>query len=347
MIGLHKGAGPFGLSSIFDEFGIDRAGATAEQVRSTCSHCHDSHPALATPIPYSNCRIFPFDADGDGRAQGDERDDLAAGGIGTDAMFGFEVDRRELADKNVRMPITRIPSTHRQGPVERVEIAGPWVRTPPLTTLVASAPYLHNGSVPTLEALLAPSDQRPPSFILGSGEGSFHLRHPPTRQPQHRPRIRHQAEPRREERPDRVLEEPVMRLTRSEPASGDFPRSRLPVENARADGAASLARAARVQRPRRDFVADAADQLDTAAGAEGGGAAVVVAHVADVHVAQAIAARDGACTLQRRKRRRWSVEQTEIGMKRRKVQRQSAPKFATSQRVISSSSASPSFSPRG
>ena len=173
VLGLHKGAGPFGLSSIFDEFAIDGAGATAEQVRSTCNHCHDSHPALATPIPYSNCRIFPFDADGDGRAQGDERDDLAAGGIGTDAMFGFEVDRRELADKNVRMPITRIPSTHRQGPVEKVEIAGPWVRTPPLTTLVASAPYLHNGSVPTLAALLAPSDQRPASFVLGSGQGTF------------------------------------------------------------------------------------------------------------------------------------------------------------------------------
>jgi hypothetical protein len=116
---------------------------------------------------------LPFDADGDGRAQGDERDDLAAGGIGTDALFGFEVDRRDLADKNVRMPITRIPSVHRKGPTESVQIAGPWVRTAPLTTLVASAPYLHNGSVPTLEALLEPTDGRPVSFTLGSGQGAF------------------------------------------------------------------------------------------------------------------------------------------------------------------------------
>ncbi len=172
MAGLRKGNGPGGLGSIFDELDIDPA-ASAAKVQGTCSHCHDSHPALATPIPYTNCSILPFDADGDGIAQGDERDDLAAGGIGTDAMFGFEVDRRNLSDKNVRMPITRIPSVHRKGPTESVQIAGPWVRTAPLTTLVASAPYLHNGSVPTLEALLEPTDRRPKTFTLGSGQGTF------------------------------------------------------------------------------------------------------------------------------------------------------------------------------
>jgi hypothetical protein len=173
MVGLRKGNGPGGLSSIFDEFGIDQTGARAEKVQAACTGCHDSHPALATPIPYTNCSILPFDADGDGHAQGDESDDLAAGGIGTDALFGFEVDRRALADKDVRMPITRIPTIHRRGPSETVHIAGPWVRTAPLTTLVASAPYLHNGSVPTLEALLEPTDARPMTFTLGSGQGTF------------------------------------------------------------------------------------------------------------------------------------------------------------------------------
>jgi len=128
---------------------------------------------LAAPIPYTNCSILPFDADGDGRAQGDERDDMAAGGIGTDAMFGYEVDRRTLADKNVRMPITRISSIIRRGATKTVEIAGPWVRTAPLATLAASAPYLHNGSVPTLRALLDPTDRRPATFRLGSGQGAF------------------------------------------------------------------------------------------------------------------------------------------------------------------------------
>ena len=71
------------------------------------------------------------------------------------------------------MPITRIPSIHRKGPIEAVQIAGPWVRTAPLTTLVASAPSLHNGSVPTLEALLEATDNRPVTFNLGSGQGTF------------------------------------------------------------------------------------------------------------------------------------------------------------------------------
>ncbi len=170
-LGLRKGEGPGGFRSIFDEFGLSRTTGTAQD--EPCRGCHDQHPALAEPVTYTSCLILPFDADGDGRAQGDERDDLAAGGIGTDSLFGFEVDRRKLTDKNVRMPITRITALSSRGPVQAVQIAGPWVRTPPLITLLASAPYLHNGSVPTLEALLQPSDERPTSFVLGQGQGTF------------------------------------------------------------------------------------------------------------------------------------------------------------------------------
>jgi hypothetical protein len=170
-LGLRKGEGPGGATSIFDEFGISRTTGAAKD--EPCRLCHGQHPALAEPITYTSCLILPFDADGDGRAQGDERDDLAASGIGTDSLFGFEVDRRKLADKNVRMPITRITALRSRGPTQAVEIAGPWVRTPPLVTLLASAPYLHNGSVPTLQALLQPSDERPANFVLGQGQGTF------------------------------------------------------------------------------------------------------------------------------------------------------------------------------
>ena len=38
----------------------------------------------------------------------------------------------------------------------------------PLDGIWATAPYLHNGSVPTLRALLAPPDQRPKTFYVGS-----------------------------------------------------------------------------------------------------------------------------------------------------------------------------------
>jgi cytochrome c peroxidase len=42
------------------------------------------------------------------------------------------------------------------------------VRAAPLVALRASAPYLHNGSVPTLRALLEPVAKRPVSFPLGA-----------------------------------------------------------------------------------------------------------------------------------------------------------------------------------
>jgi hypothetical protein len=37
----------------------------------------------------------------------------------------------------------------------------------------ATAPYLHNGSVPTLYDLLNPSDQRPKSFYVGSRQFDY------------------------------------------------------------------------------------------------------------------------------------------------------------------------------
>jgi hypothetical protein len=40
----------------------------------------------------------------------------------------------------------------------------------PLTGIWATAPYLHNGSVPTLYDLLLPPDSRPRSFRLGTRE---------------------------------------------------------------------------------------------------------------------------------------------------------------------------------
>jgi hypothetical protein len=42
------------------------------------------------------------------------------------------------------------------------------VRTAPLVAVFATAPYLHNGSVPTLRALLDPAPRRPVTFPLGA-----------------------------------------------------------------------------------------------------------------------------------------------------------------------------------
>ena len=46
---------------------------------------------------------------------------------------------------------------------------GPYAARP-LYGIWAAAPYLHNGSVPTLYHLLLPPDQRPKTFALGARE---------------------------------------------------------------------------------------------------------------------------------------------------------------------------------
>jgi hypothetical protein len=46
----------------------------------------------------------------------------------------------------------------------------PHYRARPLDGVWATAPYLHNGSVPTLRDMLLPQDRRPASFCVGSRE---------------------------------------------------------------------------------------------------------------------------------------------------------------------------------
>ena len=52
------------------------------------------------------------------------------------------------------------------------------MRAAPLVGLHASAPYLHNGSVPSLRALLDPPARRPLTFPLGKAGFVFDSRLP-------------------------------------------------------------------------------------------------------------------------------------------------------------------------
>jgi hypothetical protein len=47
---------------------------------------------------------------------------------------------------------------------------GPRYKGRPLNGIWATAPYLHNGSVPSLDALLRPVEERPRSFSVGARE---------------------------------------------------------------------------------------------------------------------------------------------------------------------------------
>lgn len=140
-----------------------------------CSGCHDRHPAFG-PVAYSSSSavVLPFDSDGDGNAQGDEADDGRAGGIGTEALLSFDVPLPERRG-GFAVSLAAIGDPRRAGPVARKTSGVAWVRVAPLVGVFATAPYLHNGSVPTLRALLEPAARRPVRFALGAGAGRFVL----------------------------------------------------------------------------------------------------------------------------------------------------------------------------
>jgi hypothetical protein len=128
-----------------------------------CERCHTQHRDFG-PLVYSSSRVFPFDADGDGLAQGDEADDARAGGIGTEPLIRVETPfGRPPRPRTI--PVIRYVNVRDR--FDFVQTGVFWVRTPPLTAVSATAPYLHNGSVPTLEALLEPAKRRPVTFPVG------------------------------------------------------------------------------------------------------------------------------------------------------------------------------------
>ncbi len=130
-----------------------------------CARCHTRHRVFG-PLVYSGSRVFPFDADGDGDAQLHPDADARAGGIGTEPLLAFDVPRPEWPF-SVELPVIGADPA-RPTSVTRARVGVSWVRTPPLTAVYASAPYLHNGSVPTLRALFEPARRRPTTFPLGA-----------------------------------------------------------------------------------------------------------------------------------------------------------------------------------
>jgi hypothetical protein len=139
-----------------------RAAAPAREV-AACQGCHDRHPAFG-PLSYSSGWLLPFDTDGDGNAQGDEQDDQRAGGIGTEALLSFDVPRSQRPTGHFSVALAAVADPRHRGAVERVTSGVAWVRVAPLVGVFATAPYLHNGSIPTLRDLL--EAHRPRRFTV-------------------------------------------------------------------------------------------------------------------------------------------------------------------------------------
>ena len=158
--------------------GMSRRTATAEV--EFCQRCHERHRPF-TPVVYSNSLLLPFDANANGKAQDDEAADAHAGGIGTEALLAFDVPRPERPATGFALDLTTLTKLRESGPIEITHLGAGWVRVPPLSGLRASAPYLHNGSVPTLRALLEPARRRPVTFPLGAAGFVFDTRLPGNR----------------------------------------------------------------------------------------------------------------------------------------------------------------------
>jgi hypothetical protein len=156
--------------------------AAAELEVKYCGACHTRHRAFG-PLVYSNSRLFPFDADGDGDAQGHPEADARAGGIGTEPLLAFDVPATERPFA-LELPVLG-GEPEQPARVTRLSTGVAWVRTAPLTALFASAPYLHNGSVPTLRALLEPARRRPATFPLGAAGFVLDTRMPGNRNTGH------------------------------------------------------------------------------------------------------------------------------------------------------------------
>jgi hypothetical protein len=149
-------------------------GHTPHEEVTFCMSCHVQHRDFG-PLVYSSSRLFPFDADGDGDAQLDPAADRRAGGIGTEPFLAFDVPRGQWPF-SVEVPVISDPQ--RPGHVGHARTGVAWVRAAPLVGLRASAPYLHNGSVPSLAALLEAAARRPKSFPLGTAGFVFDTRLP-------------------------------------------------------------------------------------------------------------------------------------------------------------------------
>src|SRR5262249_2735281 len=75
------------------------------------------------------------------------------------------------ADQKLGSPSGQKPYSSREQPSDGQEsdlIAVPLYRARPVDGVWATAPYLHNGSVPTLMDMLMPQDERPKAFCVGS-----------------------------------------------------------------------------------------------------------------------------------------------------------------------------------
>lgn len=171
-----------------DLFGpIDRDKAARGKVifDQTCALCHETYQKVGDLNEYKLLALDDVGTD-PGTATGFERNVMTDQGPQQFGLAAFAViervtsayyrehqtpdslratweDRARRPDPQFRQPLRQYdqyPDTRDHGVYRAKTLTGIW----------ATAPYLHNGSVPTIYDLLLPAEQRPKSFTVGSRE---------------------------------------------------------------------------------------------------------------------------------------------------------------------------------
>jgi cytochrome c peroxidase len=167
---------------------IDQAKADrGEQIyKDNCTRCHDSGKPDAVDPNVINYTLIPLQVVGtdDNEAKnwtvpvtvdGKSVEFGAAQKVVLDAIFTKGKEKLKKTRPDLDVDKIDWESGRKNPPAWRVAYANPTTKTlgyptKPLAGIWATAPYLHNGSVPTLADMLTPPADRPKTFMVGSRE---------------------------------------------------------------------------------------------------------------------------------------------------------------------------------
>ena len=161
-------------------------GAGAYKETANCTRCHDSGKPDPNDPSVINFTLIPLHVVGtdDGEAKnwtvpvtvdGKSVDFGAAQQVVLDKIFAK--GKEQLKKNRPDLDVDKIEweSGRKNSPAWRIAYANATTKTlgyptKPLPGIWATAPYLHNGSVPTLADMLTPPAERPQAFLVGSRE---------------------------------------------------------------------------------------------------------------------------------------------------------------------------------
>ena len=169
---------PVWPEELFGKVDVEKASRGKGLYDQNCAGCHDKYETTSEGL--YNYQLFPFEVIGTDRNQAENfHQPLTL--KGQQASFGEEngkvLDKIKVAyykkynispDEQKKWEGNRTPIVWRDV-LSKPEYPKVY-RARPLAGIWGTAPYLHNGSVPTLYALLLPGDKRPTAFYVGNRE---------------------------------------------------------------------------------------------------------------------------------------------------------------------------------